>query len=219
MKTTAQAPTSSASSRWAEPSMTMATANVMAMGQKSKITLHSVCETPSEVSLIRCASAPAKSLREITMRVMLQIGIQRTGHGVTLQHADVDLTRAAGAAEDHLTDPKATNSHSGPDRLHRRPPGPARGACTWASVTALMILPVAYGMRMPQVELMPSSSTIDRYHQRYLPTNQAMKRNGVAGSGGASGAVGRRRSRYPMRLGLFVSGIRQCTSVNGNAAE
>ncbi len=39
----------------------MATPNVMAVGQKSKITAHSVCETPSEVSLIRCANAPAKS--------------------------------------------------------------------------------------------------------------------------------------------------------------
>ncbi len=61
MKNTAQTPTSSANSRCAEESSTIASANVMAVGQKSKMTLHSVCDTPTDVSLIRCANAPAKS--------------------------------------------------------------------------------------------------------------------------------------------------------------
>ena len=41
----------------------------------------------------------------------------------------------------------------------------------WHGFSALVVMSsVAARYFPPQVELMPSSTTIDRYHQRYLPT-------------------------------------------------
>src|SRR5262245_12021835 len=60
--------------------------------------------------------------------------------------------------------------------------------CSWARVTALMICPVAYGMRIPEVALIVSNTSIATYHPRNFAMKYITKRNGVGGSWGAPGA-------------------------------
>src|SRR5882757_7632779 len=91
-------------------------------------------------------------------------------------------------------------SHSGPLRCATND-----SDCSRAWVTALMICPVAYGIRMPQVELMVSRTSINTYHQRYWTMKCVTNRKGVAGSGGAAGArcrgtsIGSDRTRGSMQ--------------------
>src|SRR6201999_4230679 len=85
----------------------------------------------------------------------------------------------------------AMNNHSGPFKCST-----SESDCSWAWVTALMICPVAYGIRMPQVELMVSSAIINRYQGRYWRAKYRTKRKGVAGSAGAADARCRGTSIY-----------------------
>ena len=70
----------------------MATPNTMAIGQKSKMTVHIVCDTPERGLADPVRERAGEVVAQVPVRMMLQIGVHRARHRLPLPWAEHDLT-------------------------------------------------------------------------------------------------------------------------------